>query len=186
MRRAALVLTFLALGTLASNVAHATLSRAMDLAELVREAEVIALVQVASQSARRDTHGRIVTDVAMDVLEPVKGSPGSRFVLVRLGGEIGDVGMAIAGETSFVDGRRYVIFARPSAMGPAPSGPAFRPVGMSQGVMLVEPDENGGVQVLPGGGGLSLVDPRTGAHEPPALLGPMPLDALLAEIRRLL
>ena len=179
MRRAVLGLVLLALGSLVSSEARATLARAMDLAELVREAEVIALVQVASQSARRDAHGRIVTDVSMDVLEPVKGSPGSRFVLVRLGGEIGEVGMSIAGETSFVDGRRYVIFARPSTM-----GPGYRPVGMSQGVMLVEPSENGDPLVSPGGGGLSLVDPRTGAHEPPALLGPMPLDALLAEIRR--
>ncbi|MCA9613640.1 MAG: hypothetical protein R3B99_29435 [Polyangiales bacterium] len=180
MRRVLPGLALFLLATLVTTQAHATLARAMDLAELVREAEVIALVEVTSQSARRDARQRIVTDVQMDVLEPVKGSPGARFTLVRIGGEIGEVGMTIAGETSFVDGQRYVIFARPSTM-----GPGFRPVGMSQGVMMVEQDDQGTPQVLPGGGGLSLVDPRTGAHQPPAITGPTRLDVLLDEIRRL-
>lgn len=175
MRRAAAVLTVLLFAT----SAQATLSRALDLAELVHTAERVALVQVRSQAARRDAHQRIVTDVSLDVLEPLKGSS-EPFVLVRLGGEIGELGMAIAGEPSFVDGRRYVVFARRSA-----SGVGYRPVGMSQGVMMVEPDANGADQVLPGGGGLSLVDPRSGDHEPAALLGPTRLDVLLDEIRRL-
>ncbi len=180
MRRALGTFVVFLLATLAASEAHATLSRAMDLAELVRESEIVALVQVRGQSARRDARQRIVTDVEMDLLEPVKGSPGARFTLIQLGGELGEVGMAIAGETSFVDGRRYLVFARRSTM-----SPGYRPVGMSQGVMLVDDDPQGNPQAHPGGGGLSLVDPRTGAHQPPALLGPTRLDVLLDEIRRL-
>ncbi len=168
MRRALGTFVVFLLATLAASEAHATLSRAMDLAELVRESEIVALVQVRGQSARRDARQRIVTDVEMDLLEPVKGSPGARFTLIQLGGELGEVGMAIAGETSFdvskIDVEKIV---------------------MSQGVMLVDDDPQGNPQAHPGGGGLSLVDPRTGAHQPPALLGPTRLDVLLDEIRRL-
>ena len=41
------------------------------------------------------------------------------------------------------------------------------------------------IEIATAGGGLSLVDPRTGAHQPPAITGPTRLDVLLDEIRRL-
>ncbi|MBX3250014.1 MAG: hypothetical protein KF901_22745 [Myxococcales bacterium] len=159
--------------------ASATLSRAMDLPELVAESDTIALVRAVAQAPRRDARGRIVTDITLEVLDSLKGAarPGESLTLVRLGGSLGEVGMHIEGEPSFVEGSRYVVFLRPW-------DGAFRPVGMSQGVMPVAEGERG-VEVQPGGGGLSLVDGPRGRPAPGALLGPMPLEHLLAEIRGL-
>ena len=179
-RFALLVLSALALS---SSPARATTAQALSLQEMVSRADLVALVEVLDQVPREDARGRIVTDVRLRVLDPMRGdaASGDEVVLVRLGGAIGDLGMRVAGEPGFEDGARYVIFAR------AFEG-LFRPVGMSQGVMRVSTDEAGRDIVQPGGGGLSLVRrAQDGRLVPglPALRRTRPLESVLREVRAL-
>jgi hypothetical protein len=158
--------------------AAASVTRALDLRELVAEADHVAVVRVVRQEARWH-RGRIVTDVTLEVETSMKGArAGETLVVRRLGGAIGDLGMRVEGEPEFIDGERSVVFAR-SMRG------VLRPVGMSQGVLPIQLDA-GRAMVLPGGAGLSLVLPAPGnrfAPAPAALLHPRPLDDLLGEIR---
>lgn len=162
--------------------AHATVMVALDLPTLVREADVVVVADVVGQTARWDAHRRIVTDVELAVVEPMKGTsrPGDVVVLTRLGGAIGELGMRIEGEPLFADGERVLVFARTSTEDHV----SLCAVGMSQGVM---PVEHG--QVLPGGGGLALVQQGSDGHlrpSPPALAGPRALTAIRDDIRTLL
>ena len=175
MRKLALWACVLAsvLGSLGS-VAHATLIEALDMEGLVQRSDAIAVVRVIDQQARWGDDGRILTDVLLEVEDRVSGDVpvGERFILVRMGGAIGDLGMRIEGEPAFENDARYLVFARRWEGW-------YRPVGMSQGVMRID-----GNRVLPGGAGLSLVRP----NGTPAL-GPMwrprALDAVLEDVRSL-
>lgn len=159
--------------------ASATLSEALSLADLVHDADHVVLVTCVDERALRDAHGRIVTDYAVTVEDVMGGSAsaGDSLTVRRLGGELGDLGMTIAGEPRLAVGERYVLFLRDM------SG-VLRPVGMSQGVLPVR--ERAGVPwAHPGGAGLSLVQRGTGGQlvpAPAALLRPEPLEALRERI----
>src|SRR5689334_799845 len=83
-----------------ANVADATMANALSLAELTDQADVVVVGSVTGQHARRDEHGRIVTDVRIAVEESVRGDapPGDEIVLVRIGGALDGIGMRIEGE----------------------------------------------------------------------------------------
>ena len=167
--------------------ASASLVAALDMRQLVERADRVAVVQVVAQATQQDDRSRIVTDVTLEVLEPLAGgaASGERFTLVRLGGAVGDVGMRVEGEPGFQDGARYLVFARRWRGEGAAA--LYRPVGMSQGVMRVQ-QQNGQDVVLPGGAGLALVQPVGGRLQaaPAAITAPRTLDAVLGEIRALL
>jgi hypothetical protein len=154
--------------------AWATVSEALSLRELVREADHVVLATVVDDHARRDARERIVTDYTVRVEDVMKGDArsGHTLVMTSLGGAIGDLGMRVEGEPHLTVGARYVLFLRRM-------GTALRPVGMSQGVLPVRDD--GEPIVLPGGGGLSLVQRVEGGRlvpAPAALLHPEPYDRL--------
>lgn len=155
------------LASVTPSAAHATITEALSLDELVQQADIVALVTCVDQHALRDDRSRIVTDYALRVDEVMKGSAtvGSQITMRRLGGVIGDLGMRVEGEPHLVAGRRYVVFLRRIDRG------VSRPVGMSQGVMPVE-EPHGVLTVQPGGGGLSLVQRGAGGglHPAPAAL----------------
>ncbi len=152
---------------------------ALDMSELVERSDRIAVVRVVAQQARWDARGRIVTDVMLEVDEALHGgmANGERFVLSRLGGSIGEVGMRIAGEPSFEDGARYLVFARVWE-------DRFRPVGMSQGVLPVQDDDNGAM-VQPGGGGLALVRQNGRTPALGAIWRPRHLRSVVSEVQSL-
>lgn len=79
---------------------------------------------------------RIVTDVTLVTEQNVLGDAASRFVVRRLGGEVGHVGQIVHGEASYAVGERVVLFA-------AKRQDAFFSVGMAQGVLHVYEDAAG-------------------------------------------
>lgn len=180
MRRGLAVAAVL-LPALAAGPAAATVTAALDVRELVAQADHVVVGRVVSQHAHWDARRRIVTDVTVEVEQSMKGAAeGERIVVRRLGGAIGDLGMRVAGEPDFTDGERAVLFA-------ARSGGLLRPVGMSQGVLPIRVDPRGREMVLPGGQGLALVRPVQGNRlvtAPAALIGPRPLEDVLDDIRR--
>lgn len=173
-----------ALAAVAPSVAEATIVRALDLRGLVRGADHVVVGTVVSVEARYDHLDRIVTDATVRVDESMHGPAraGSTVVVRRLGGTIGDVGLRVEGEPSFAAGERILLFARANA-----TERVLRAVGMSQGVMPIQRD--GGVErVMPGGGGLALMQRGSDGQlrpAPAALLEPAPLDELLAQVREL-
>ncbi len=154
--------------------ASATISEALSLRELVQQADHVVLATTVGARARRDTYGRIVTDYTVEVQDVLKGPArlGEPLVMTSLGGAIGDLGMRVEGEPHLRVGSRYVLFLRRA-------GGTLRPVGMSQGALAVrEGDEP---LVLPGGGGLSLVQRGQGGQlmpAPAALIHPEPYPRL--------
>jgi len=176
----------LSLAAVLAPVAHASVVEAMSLADLTREAEVVVVARVDGQRARYDAQGRIVTDVALRIEQSLHGrlSPGARVTALRLGGAVGDLGLRVEGEASYVDGERVILFARWYA---TPAGDFLRPVGMSQGVLPIT--STGGTELAqPGGLGLDLVAPGPDGRlvpAPAAMSAPRGLDSLLDEIRAL-
>jgi len=177
-RAAAGLVTAALIGLWASD-ASATLSEALSLADLVRDADHVVVVTCVDEHALRDGRGRIVTDYRVTVEDVMGGSaaPGDSLTVRRLGGELGDLGMTIAGEPRLEVGQRYLLFLRDASS-------VLRPVGMSQGVLPVR-EREGVPWAHPGGAGLSLVQRGPGGQlvpAPAALLRPEPLEALRERI----
>lgn len=166
---------------MAPKAAEATLADALTLDELVEQSDRIALVRVVSQVAEYDSRSRIVTRVRVRVEEGLlAANTGDELDVVSLGGIIGDLGMQIAGEPTFQDGQRALIFVRHV-------NGIYRPIGMSQGVFPVSGEDT--PRVEPGGSGLSLVRPGDSGQLTPAgaaLRGPRSLEHVIARVRALI
>ncbi|MFT5352986.1 MAG: hypothetical protein ACI9KE_000183 [Polyangiales bacterium] len=163
------------------NSATATLADALTMDELVQRADRIALIRVVSQATEYDSRGRIVTRVRVRVEEGLlAAAAGDELDVVSLGGIIGDLGMQIAGEPTFEDGERALIFVKHV-------NGVYRPIGMSQGVF---PVSDGDIpRVEPGGSGLSLVRPGNNGQLAPAgaaLRGPRSLTHVIERVRALI
>ncbi len=126
-------LLLLSLGVAAQ--ARASVVEALDLAGLVRNADVIVIGQVVASQSHYDEHGRIVTDVEMLVESREKGEAnmGRSIVVRRLGGVVGNIGMRIEGEPSLIVGERTLLFGKRLS-----DAVTFRSVGLAQGVMRIE------------------------------------------------
>ncbi|HJL19144.1 MAG TPA: hypothetical protein RMH99_26000 [Sandaracinaceae bacterium LLY-WYZ-13_1] len=164
--------------------AHATISEALSLPELVAEADHVVLVTCVDERTSRDARRRIVTDFTLRVEEAMKGGarPGSTLTMRRLGGALGDLGMRVEGEPHLEVGRRYLVFLRTLT-----DGTTLRPVGMSQGVMPVQ-EEAGARMVQPGGGGMALMQRGSDGRlrpAPAALLHPRPYVDVRGRVERL-
>jgi hypothetical protein len=160
--------------------ASATISEALSLDDLVGRADHVVLASTVGSRALRDARNRIVTDYTLRVEDVMKGDAaiGSTLTMRSLGGAIGDIGMRIEGEPRLESGRQYVVFLARTSSG------ALRPVGMSQGVLPVR-EVSGTTTVMPGGGGLSLVQRVQGGQlvpAPAALLHPQPYRELRARV----
>src|SRR5205814_2365866 len=117
------------------------------------QSEDVVVATAVHEASRWDGPNRIVTDVALTISEPAKGSSraGETIVVTCLGGSVGGVGMRVEGAPRFAVGRTHLVFASTHrATG------FLVPTGMSQGVMRIE-EREGRRRVLPGGGGLALV-----------------------------
>lgn len=165
--------------------AHATISQALSLDELVDQADHVVLATCVDARASRDGRRRIVTDFTLRVEESMKGdaASGASLTLRRLGGAIGDLGMQIAGEPHLEVGRRYLVFLRTLS-----DGRTLRPVGMSQGVMPVHEDATGELTVQPGGDGMALVQRAAGGQlvpAPAALIHPEPYPLVRGRVEQI-
>lgn len=173
----------LVLGVLQHVPARASLVEAVDLETLVAEAEQVVLARVIGRQSHFDDHGRIVTDVTMQVEESIKGehAVGAAIVVQRLGGVVDDIGMRVAGEPDFRVGETVILFgarATPDA--------ALRPIGMSQGALRVF-EKDGERWARAGNNGVTTVKRKAGRLEPAeaALPAPRRLAELLPELRAL-
>lgn len=169
---------------LSAGSASASLVQALSLAELTTEADQVFVARVIAEESHYDEHERIVTDVRLQVEEPVKGklAAGQSVTIRRQGGVVGDIGTRVLGEPSFASGETVVMFAaRRGADG------ALRTVGMAQGALRVF-DEGGKRWVRSAPGDAALVKRgATGAlvRAEVAVPSPRQLADLLTEIRAL-
>lgn len=99
------VLVFL----LGPRLASGTIFVLKDKAQLVERADAIALGRVHSVTARWEGT-RIVSDVALDVEEAVKGALPQQVSLVAPGGKVGDVVMRVIDGAAFRVGDRSIVF----------------------------------------------------------------------------
>ena len=120
----------------APRVARASIVMALDLTELVRQADHIAVVDVVSQRSAWDTrHERIISTVELAVVERWKGAvtPGAasdHLTVVQPGGTVGDLTMTVTGLSTFSPGERALVFLRGASTN-------AQVLGMSQGKRLV-------------------------------------------------
>jgi hypothetical protein len=164
---------------------HASMVQAMDLAELVQEAELVAVARVMGQQVSYDERGRIVTDVQMQVESAEKGdvAPGASVVVRRLGGQLDGVAMRIEGEPSFENGELVLLFGRDPQ-----HRSLLRPVGMSQGALRIF-EQDGQRWVRSATRDLALVRKSgsgTLTPEVPAIAEPRLLNDVLGDIQALI
>ena len=174
--------------------ARASIVMALDLPDLVQQADQIALVDVVSQHADWDTkHQRILSTIELDVVERWKGdgAPSNRITVVQPGGTVGDLTMTVTGLSTFTVGERALVFLRGNAT-------AAHVVGMGQGKRRVrfEAATNRWLVHAPDLRNATLVKPRVATPAagpaagslqrvtPPA--GETALDDLRAQIKALI
>lgn len=123
-RRLTLILLSLALLTAWSGPAGATSMHPFSLDELIYVADQIVVGEVVGVEARFSRDGRaIYTYVDVAVTERLKGQPaGATLTVWVLGGEVGDVGMAVAGTPTFDTGEQVVLFLEDTVHGPSVLG----------------------------------------------------------------
>ena len=124
---------------LASVSVEATSYLPVTFGDLVKQADVIFVgdvVDVHSFAMRVRSNTVIKTRVTFRVSDPVYGTTSLVEVFDFLGGEVGGVGMAVAGMPKFAIGDRRVVFAhRDSSINPI--------VGFTQGLLQVRRDASG-------------------------------------------
>jgi len=118
---------------LESRSAQASIVMALELPDLVQQADQIALVDVLSQHADWDSkHERILSTVELKVVERWKGdraagdAASDRITVVQPGGTVGDLTMTVTGLSTFTAGERALVFLRGNVS-------AAHVVGMGQG-----------------------------------------------------
>lgn len=117
--RSMLILLSLALATAPFGPAGATSMHSFSLDELIYVADHIVVGEVVDTEARFTRDGRaIYTYVDVRVSERLKGQPaGETVTLWVLGGEVGDVGLAVAGTPEFDTGEQVVLFLEETVHG---------------------------------------------------------------------
>src|SRR5438132_9343092 len=106
-----------------SRPAQASIVMALDLPDLVQQADHIALVDVLSQHADWDSkHERILSTIELKVVErwkgrgaPASGVPSDRITVIQAGGTVGDLTMTVTGLSTFAAGERALVFLRGDA-----------------------------------------------------------------------
>jgi hypothetical protein len=170
-----------ALALCASVPATATTYPPVSFTELVTRADVIFVGDVVDVRplATNTRDGLIIkTRVIFRVNDPLFGTTAALEVLEFFGGEIGDVGMAIAEMPAFAIGDRRVVFARRDR--------SINPiVGFTQGLLRVSRDAAGVERVLTLDG-LPLDQPESIGLARPRLAvgGPMRLADFRDRVRR--
>ncbi len=156
--------------------AQATTVLALDLPRLTHASDAVVHAKVERVEARWSTdHSRIVTDVELVVVEPLKGTPGARVVLRQPGGNLGRVGQRVEGAPVFVPGEEVVVFLEAQ-------GPDFTVTGLSQGKFRVERATADAPLALQSMGEALYLDPITAEQVSPVPLA-LPLEVLKARIK---
>jgi hypothetical protein len=138
------VLVGFAVAVCTAAVANATTYAPVTFDELVTRAEVIFAGEVVDVRpyALETRDGTVIkTRVIFRVQDPMLGTSAALEVFEFLGGEVGDVGMAVAGMPRFTVGDRRMVFARRDR--------SINPiVGFTQGLLQIRRDSSGVDRVL--------------------------------------
>ena len=123
--------------------------------ELVAQAEVIfqgTVTNVTSQWVGEAGQRHIVTYVALQVEEPIKGSPGATYTIRMLGGTVGDQTMEVSESPKFKVGDRDILFVEHN-------GTQFIPlVGIMHGRYHVEQDRATRTDIVKSDKGIPVTD----------------------------
>lgn len=176
---------------------------ALDLPDLVKMADHIAVVDVSSvKSAWDDKHERIYSTIVLDVVDSWKApttagatEKPSAITIVQPGGTVGDLSMVVMGMGTFVPGARALVFLRGTAA-------HAQVVGMTQGVhplafeatgrrWTVAPAALSQVKLVRPtraeiGAATASVQARTAAPSKIDLSSGVPLDTMKTEVLRLM
>ena len=138
------VIAGLALVVCTAAAANATTYLPVTFEQLVTTADVIFAGEVVDVRpfALNTREGTVIkTRVVFRVTDPVLGTTSALEVFDFLGGELGDIGMAVEGMPRFAIGDRRVMFAR--------RAPSINPiVGFTQGLLQIRRDSSGVDRVL--------------------------------------
>jgi len=138
--------------------AAATIMVPLSLAELTQDSSLIVRGRVRDRSAAwDDQHQKIYTTAVIDILDTVwsKRSVGLQIKVRTLGGEVGDLGMKVAGTPDLKVGEEVLLFLREDSKVPA----EFAVIGMNQGRFTVFQDSTGRVMAKPTWDGIAFAKP---------------------------
>jgi hypothetical protein len=149
---------------LAPREASAAVSMRMSLPELVSASAYVVVATPAERySVWEDLAGarRIVTYTRLVVERSVVGEPGSEVWVRTLGGNVGSIGQAVAGEAQLREGERALVF-----LAKVPETVVV--TGLAQGHYPIAPDESGTPKLRPSASLPGLITrrgPTIGADE---------------------
>ena len=170
------LLSFLA----AVPVARATSILRMDVEDLARAAQVVAVARVDSVESRWEPDGSvIVTETRLTLERSIAGEPPNGIVLTSLGGSVGGITALYAGGARLRPGERVVVFLEPRRRAAA----QWLLTGAYQGAFRLEREAETGMDVAvreTARDGVSLVGPASDAGT--GMLR-MYLDELEARVR---
>jgi hypothetical protein len=120
---------------------------------------------VSSQASWDDQHQRIFTLTEVEVLDQIHGPNDvpKRVTIRTLGGEVGKIGMQVAGTEKFTANEEVLVFLRKDPV----VANAFQVVGMSQGKYSIQADASGQRVAVPSTEGLAFVkrDGESGVYK---------------------
>lgn len=151
----------------------------LDLTALTGGSDAVVHAKVIRVQSRWTADRRmIVTDVELEVVDTLKGSPAGTVHLQQPGGVVGDVGQHVAGAPVFRQGEEVVVFLERALAG------RFGVTGLSQGKFRVERSADGRslLAVPEDTRGALLIDPFSGKPTG-SKLATLPLEELKAQIR---
>lgn len=169
--------------------AEATVVLPQDVTALSRNADWILRGVVRNQYSDWDPgRRRIYTFTEIEVQETWHhrdGEPQAGLVVRTLGGQVGDIGMNVAGSSQFSPGEEVLLFVRKSERVQG----SFHVVGLSQGKFRIVPGQDGTLRAVPDAAGLAYARRGPGATEldhDGSHLQAMPLMAMRAAVREAL
>jgi hypothetical protein len=166
----ALMAAFLAAPAFATTVAK------LDLAQLVKRADLIVQGQVQSVYSQWDEGRHLVfTYISIRVDDSLKGASRQSVLIRQIGGTVGTVQMSVAGVPQFKSGEMAVVFLKRQDDG------TFQVVGMNQGLYEIVED-----YAVSNVFGVDLFDSKTGEITKPLIGGRAPFEQLKTKIRELL
>lgn len=156
----AIIALLLSLGFV-STQAEATIVVPLTLEQMQTRSNVVVRAVVLDSVSEWDrSEKHIFTFTRLKVLETFKGtnSVGEIIRIRTLGGEVGEVGMAVAGTAKFQPSEEVVIFGRTDRYDAA----NFQVVGMSQGKFSIKKNDKGESMVIPDLTGLAFASTKEG------------------------
>ena len=158
MARTLIAVPFLALALSFAIPANATVIVPLSIEDMaVQSACVVRGRVVESHAAWDNDHQRIYTYTTVDVVDAIHAPVGmQKQITVRtIGGEVGKIGMRVAGVEKFAPSEEVVIFLRKDPVDQS----LFQTVGMSQGKFSIEHEAKGRMVAVPSVEGLAFARP---------------------------